>query len=328
MEDKFFCKISGEYPLPADYHDDKVGKNHIYTVRINEHLVEIRFCKTCYEKKDIEENKELILSLLINNKVYRTGEEILHWNCKSAKNGDPDKIDLPTILESTNYPRTPEDKINYLFNKLYLFQKYDGELILTMNNFFTRYRALSWYFKNLDEMRYYARALAAKDDIEIQYNPEAETISRYRITYQGLINYINLFEKGLSKNCFVAMAFDDTKPELKTIRQKIIEAIVETGFNPVIVDQQHINSDKTVVDEIITLIKSCKFCIADFTYHRGGVYFESGFAAGQGKPVIYTCHSDHFDNSHFDTKGLQHLIYKDSEQLKTALKNKISAWII
>ncbi len=35
-----------------------------------------------------------------------------------------------------------------------------------------------------------------------------------------------------------------------------------------------------------------RFMIADFTGHRGGVYFEAGFAHGLGIPVIWTCRED------------------------------------
>ena len=36
--------------------------------------------------------------------------------------------------------------------------------------------------------------------------------------------------------------------------------------------------------------------VADFTGHRGGVYFEAGFARGLGIPVVWTCHKEYDDS--------------------------------
>jgi len=49
----------------------------------------------------------------------------------------------------------------------------------------------------------------------------------------------------------------------------------------------------------------CRFLIADLTHRNPGAYWEAGFAEGLGKPVIYTCRKDIFDDktkgTHFDT---------------------------
>jgi nucleoside 2-deoxyribosyltransferase len=119
----------------------------------------------------------------------------------------------------------------------------------------------------------------------------------------------------------------DTNPEIIAIRETIKFAVLECGYIPILLDEQHIESDKTIPDEMIHLIRNSKFCIADFTGHKGGVYFESGFALGLGKPVIYTCSETHFDKAHFDIRQMQHIIYKDLDGFKTALVNKIKAWI-
>ena len=121
------------------------------------------------------------------------------------------------------------------------------------------------------------------------------------------------------------MAFNE---ETKKIREAIRLAIEKTGFEPVIIDEKHLSSDNTINDAIISNIRSCKFCIADFTLHKHGVYFESGFALGLGKPVIYLCRKDEFEKAHFDIKPLQHIIYETEEELMIKLTDKINAWII
>jgi nucleoside 2-deoxyribosyltransferase len=51
--------------------------------------------------------------------------------------------------------------------------------------------------------------------------------------------------------------------------------------------------------EIIAEINRLTFMIADFTGHRGGVYFEAGIAMGLNVPVIWTCRKDDIANLHF-----------------------------
>ena len=111
-------------------------------------------------------------------------------------------------------------------------------------------------------------------------------------------------------------------------RAAIIQPITDYSYNEIIVDTRDIESDKTINDQIIADIRRCKFCISDFTMQKTGVYFEAGFALGLGKPVIYVCDRSDFENSHFDLKPFQHLIYNSPQELHTGLVRKIQAWIL
>jgi len=147
----------------------------------------------------------------------------------------------------------------------------------------------------------------------------------YQLTLNGLNYYIDITDMGrLSNRCFVAMSFSE---KTKEIREAIRGAIKSTGFDPILIDEQHIESDTTINDRIIADLKGAKFCIADFTEQKRGVYFESGYAIGQGKPVIYCCRNDHWSETHFDTKHFAHILYDTPSELKEALINKINAWI-
>jgi hypothetical protein len=81
-------------------------------------------------------------------------------------------------------------------------------------------------------------------------------------------------------------------------------AVVQAaGYTPVIVNAvEHVNK---IDDEIISQIRNARFLVADFTGHRGGVYFEAGFALGLGLPVFWTCKKDHLDHLHFDVRQVQ-----------------------
>lgn len=141
----------------------------------------------------------------------------------------------------------------------------------------------------------------------------------------GLNKALELQDDGKnSNNCFIAMAFnDDTIP----YRIAIKEALDNTGFKAIIIDEENIDSDKTIPDAIFAGIKKSKFCIADFSFHNNGVYFESGFALGLGIPVIYTCNTSHSKDAHFDIKQLQQIRYSSLDELTKMLTDKIEAWI-
>src|SRR5690606_12537652 len=76
--------------------------------------------------------------------------------------------------------------------------------------------------------------------------------------------------------------------------------ILEAGYDPVRVDRvEHINR---IDDEILRQINASRFVVADFTGHRGGVYFEAGYALGKGIPVFWTCRESDMAHLHFDIR--------------------------
>jgi len=127
-----------------------------------------------------------------------------------------------------------------------------------------------------------------------------------------------------SNKCFVAMSFDN---KLTDTRETIKTAINDVGFEPILIDEIHIDSEVTINDTLIAEIKKSKFLVADFTQHKHGVYFEAGFALGLKRPVIYLCQFEDFPNTHFDTNHYPHIIYKNLDELKEKLQTKIEAWI-
>ena len=50
-------------------------------------------------------------------------------------------------------------------------------------------------------------------------------------------------------------------------------------------------------------IRTSRFLIADLSHANPGAYWEAGFAEGLGKPVLYLCEQQKFDErkTHFDT---------------------------
>lgn len=317
----------GRYPLgkciftdlpvnPTDSGPDSMA----YHVKVHgkEHYIHLSNDATQWPINDefFKANKDIFFALLYNDNWFEDENTYIQIE------------NLKELLKSKSLPKNPEEKIEQLFVKLISYQKEDGQWIDLKSD---DYDNLIWkllYFKSVNELNYYVEALANNGLIEAKFNQtkdRPELLYRYRITFEGLNYYLKITTEGENSNkCFIAMSF---KPETKEIRQVIKEALEETDFDPILIDEQDIESGKTINDEIIANLKKCKFCVADFTFHSNGVYFESGFALGQGKKVIYTCRQDEFSNAHFDIRPLQHIIYNSPADLKEKLKTKIEAWI-
>ena len=129
---------------------------------------------------------------------------------------------------------------------------------------------------------------------------------------------------GIPGKCFVAMSFHES---LKDAYEHGIYLAVKEDckMDPVRIDLVPHNDN--IVDKIIAEIRTCQFMVADFTGHKAGVYFEAGFARGLGRPVIWTCREDDFENRHFDTAQFSHIVWKDPGDLRMRLADRIKATI-
>ena len=95
----------------------------------------------------------------------------------------------------------------------------------------------------------------------------------------------------MALRCFVASAFG--YPDVDGVFTKGIRPVLkQLGIAAQRVDKIEHNDD--IDDRIFTLLNKADLCIADLTYARPSVYYEAGYAAGQGKPVIYIVRTDHF----------------------------------
>lgn len=108
--------------------------------------------------------------------------------------------------------------------------------------------------------------------------------------------------KSTSRIAFMAMQFGDK--ELDQIYKNHFKiGVGATGFDLKRVDE---GQPAGLIDDRLRVeIRQCRFLIADLTHQNRGAYWEAGFAEGLGKPVIYTCRKDVFEDkekgTHFDT---------------------------
>lgn len=214
----------------------------------------------------------------------------------------------------------PDAKLNTVLEIIHNATDYDGEGVNA--NIHSEYKALKMYFSNKNEWQFY---LKTATELGYLVKERDTNNSIYSLTIKGLSRIVEVLKGKASNVCFVAMAFSK---EMKALYHSTIRpTIISCGYEPYIVDTENVDSDKTINDAILAGIKKAKFTIADFTDHRNGVYFEAGFALGRGQKVIYMCKEDHMANSHFDLRNYQHIVWKDTEDLRKKLTDKIEAFI-
>lgn len=100
---------------------------------------------------------------------------------------------------------------------------------------------------------------------------------------------------------FIAMQFGD--PELDRFVEDVVKPTVKEGVDYDLVDMRNV-ARAGIIDNIMRVqIRDAKFVIADLTHDNRGAYWEAGYAEGLGKPVIYICEKEKFDETktHFDT---------------------------
>jgi nucleoside 2-deoxyribosyltransferase len=184
-----------------------------------------------------------------------------------------------------------------------------------------------YFFLNSEEFLFYIYNLRSQGLITwLETGNIANEFTNLSLTLEGLTRVIQITERKHSHFCFVAMSFSKELEEI--YENAILPAIMETGFHPLIISKEHVESDKTINDAIIAAIKKSRFTIADFTEHKAGVYWEAGYALGRGQKVIYTCRKDHLNDAHFDTRNFQHIVWEAPEELKSLLIDKIEAYIL
>lgn len=150
---------------------------------------------------------------------------------------------------------------------------------------------------NIHEMMHIMQYLIDVDRVAVHKSPGRH--DRYHVLSGGWLHAEKLESvSNESVQAFVAMWFDEA---MNIVYENAISmAIYGAGFLPHRVDKREHNNK--IDDEIIAEIRKSKFVVADFTGHRGGVYFEAGFAKGLGIEVFWTCREDELEELHFDVR--------------------------
>jgi hypothetical protein len=168
-----------------------------------------------------------------------------------------------------------------------------------------------------DEASYLVRSLCEVDLVREVLGSDGY----YEVSPKGWDRLAPSQPGGIPGTCFVAMSFDD---ELKpAFTEGILPALTACGFQAIRLDT--VEHNENINDKIIAELRSAQFTIADFSQHKGGVYFEAGYALGMDRIVIWTCRKSDFEARHFDTHPYNHIVWEEPYELKEKLIVRIRA---
>lgn len=166
--------------------------------------------------------------------------------------------------------------------------------------------------------------------------PESNPIThdnfpRYRIKTQLTLKGWNLYDelmrtKSDSQMGFMAFQFEDN--DIKSLYTDIYKpAAEEVGFNLHSLIDDHKSG---LIDEKLKVeLRRAAFVIAEISTRNSNVLWEAGFAEALGKPVIYSCRSENWEDVKkytFDTNHMYTIIWnkdardKAAERLKNTLR--------
>jgi hypothetical protein len=132
--------------------------------------------------------------------------------------------------------------------------------------------------------------------------------------------------KASGRHAFMAMPFGNSDLD-KIVEEHFKPAVKATGFDLKRLDD---GQPAGLIDDRLRVeIRQSRFLIADLTHENRGAYWEAGYAEGLGKPVIYTCRKDVFDDkargTHFDTNHHLTVVW-EADKLSEAIE-KLKATI-
>lgn len=223
---------------------------------------------------------------------------------------------IKKIIDSASIPAGPLEAIDRILQYVYKNSKTAASFVPLEDKDYP-----IAYAKDIDEFDFFKNQAV---DLGYLNETPGKGPDTFRLTLKGWERIDELRKKVKeSRQAFVAMWFND---DLNDAFDKGFKpALEETGYKPVRID--HVEHNEKIDDKIIAEIRKSGLLIADFTGHRGGVYFEAGFALGLGIPVVWTCREDHLQELHFDTRQYSHIVWTTPEDLKEKLRNRIEATI-
>lgn len=245
----------------------------------------------------------------------RLAFSLASWVSEQTVNGVNPKISQETVewIKSCGWPTVKKRAEMYLGAAIKIV---GGKLIGRVKVSDQRLRVASWSYDN-DDCLALATYLEKLGALEVTVDSQ-----EVRVIVQGhLIHEEMSGQRAQSSQVFIAMWFNDAVKEAYEVG--IDPAIREAGYDPLRID--HKEHDSKIDDQIIAEIRRSAFLVADFTGHRGGVYYEAGFAHGLGKRVLFTCRQDHLQQLHFDVRQYNTIPWNKPAEVVIPLQHRILA---
>lgn len=221
------------------------------------------------------------------------------------------------------FPETPTDRFNRSILNLGRFYPSKPFVPLTAH----RINKNVFFASSEFEKEQTLRLLKEEKLIYVQetHNDAYLTPRQFSISPKGWSKIAELKEhyKEHSGKAFLAMWFNDTTALFSEAAKQGAKG---AGYNLLVVTDEHHND--FIMNKVLNMIDESKFVIADFTCMpettagdnikngvRGGVYYEAGFANGQGKEVVMTCrdNQESWKRRHFDIEQKNTIFWKEKD---------------
>jgi hypothetical protein len=120
-----------------------------------------------------------------------------------------------------------------------------------------------------------------------------------------------------SRTALMAMQFGDAELD-RVVTDCFAPATKRAGFDLRLLTERQ--PAGLIDDQLRVALRTSRFVVADLTHGNNGAYWESGFAEGLGRHVIYTCRKKEWDEkkTHFDTNHLVTIIWDASDLASAA----------
>lgn len=237
------------------------------------------------------------------------------WVYQQNQSGSTPFVDSKVVEGITTYPRPNVQRRAelYLARSIKLLSgRLTGRVPISDPSL--RVASWSFYREDLRALAYYLIELGA-----ILKDPNSENwqlVAKAHVLNEQWAN-----TRGMTSQAFVAMWFD---PQMKDAYEHGFEiAIKGAGYSALRIDRKE--HDGKIDDAMIAEIRRSAFVVADFSGHRGGVYYEAGFAHGLGRRVIFTCKRDDIDKLHFDVRQYNTILWTATNEIVAPLQNRILA---
>ena len=256
--------------------------------------------------------------------------KLSHSVYRMASSGQWPKLDsalVQSILEDPNALPTPAEQLDNLVIWLAKTQADAGSRVHVGAAAIAAIGALD--FKGIGYIAFQAVQRGFVDG-EVRrlgglgHAEEAVVILPLLLTISGWAHFDEL-QRGHanSRIAFMAMPFGIDELD-RLYREHFQPAVDATGFKLKRLDE---NQPAGLIDDRLRVeIRQCHFLIADLTHRNPGAYWESGYADGLGKPVIYTCEKTVFDDrtkgTHFDTNHHLTVVWEASSPAAAVTKLK------
>jgi hypothetical protein len=132
---------------------------------------------------------------------------------------------------------------------------------------------------------------------------------------------------------FIALKFND--PVLDPFVKDVVKPAVSTlGFE--LVDMRDA-AEAGIIDNVMRArIRDAAFVLVDLTHANEGAYGEAGYAEGLGKPVLYLCNRQAFEENgtHFDTNHCTTVLWDPAEpapftdELRATLRRSLGLFAV